>query len=56
MRNMASLANASMAEQGPVVAFHLLEVCQHPLGAMGVLANLMGANAPTQVPKPLMHP
>jgi hypothetical protein len=29
-----------MAEQGPVTAFHLLEVPTHPLGTEGVLRHI----------------
>jgi hypothetical protein len=34
------LASAAMAEQGPVAAFHLLEVPTHTLGTEGVLRDL----------------
>jgi hypothetical protein len=40
MRKGASSASAAMAEQGPVAAFHLLEVPTHPLGTEGVLRHL----------------
>jgi hypothetical protein len=40
-----------MVEQGPTVAFHLLEVCTHPLGTEGVCANLLGVKCSNTSPK-----
>jgi hypothetical protein len=40
-----------MAEQGPVVAFHLLEVPIHPLGIEGVFKHLQEVKCSNTSPK-----
>jgi hypothetical protein len=40
-----------MAEQGPTIAFHLLEFCIHPLGTEGMCANLQGVKCSNTSPK-----
>jgi hypothetical protein len=42
---------AAMAEQGPAAAFHLLEVCTHPLGTEGMLRHLQGVKCSNTSPK-----
>jgi hypothetical protein len=51
VRKVPTSASAAMAEQGPAAAFHLLEVCTHPLGTEGMLRHLQGVKCSYKSPK-----
>jgi hypothetical protein len=40
-----------MGEQGPITAFHLLEVSIHPLGTEGVMRHLQEVKCSNTSPK-----
>jgi hypothetical protein len=50
----ANAANAAIAEQDPTAAFHLLEVCTHPLGTEGACTILQGMKYSDTSPKTIV--
>ena len=49
--NVPGSASAALAEQGPAVAFHFLQVQIHTLGTEGVLRHLQGMKCSNTSPK-----